>query len=356
MVTGSYFLGTLTPTGYADFFEQLLNDESLTTIILKCGPWCSKQVLSDIASLLDGSGMEFERVSCAGNPAQLDAVICPQAGFAVADGVPPHLIDARIPVARQEIVSLASCYDRAALLRNKSRLTELYEQRNRYTARARRFLSAAGSLAYDIERTASSFLIRDKLNRYIRNLGIRFFPRKGELPGRETVRFLSAVTPDGIHDYALPNFGGCAHRQVFADRYGAMASAALDLLREEALTAGLDIVSCRSPLSAHDKLEAVYIPSLSMAFLAGGCLTCAEVEDAHNTYDRRFYDAFALSGCQKRLAFCRKAASELLSEACSLLGEARTVMLEAERIYRDAVKEECLEKVFDIVAARAGLK
>lgn len=86
-----FYLGAATPTGFADFFRLLLEDDGLKVYMVKSGPGCGKSsMLGRIAERCRAVGRSFELIRCSSDPASLDGVICRELGFAVVDATAPH--------------------------------------------------------------------------------------------------------------------------------------------------------------------------------------------------------------------------------------------------------------------------
>jgi hypothetical protein len=333
-----YFLGATSPNGFSGFFEQLVeNDAPFRTYIIKGGPGCGKSsLMRRIADRIIANGHDLEMIHCSSDPLSLDGLICYPLRFAIVDGTAPHVLEPSIPAAKQEVVSLYHCIDNARMQLYAESLMALFAQNAHFSTRAKRFVAAAGSLHFDIERTARNCLIAEKAKRYARNLCARIMPRT-EGTGSESLRLCGAVTPLGIVDYAEDNYARCDHVHIFEDRYGAAAHLSLETIRDFALEAGYDIITSRSFLSPYDAIEAVYIPALSLAFLHSSYISLVRIDHAHVIRDRRFYDAAALSLCQRRLGFCKKAVLEMLGEAGSLLADAKAVHDDIEEYYKSSV-------------------
>lgn len=329
-----YFLGGIGPAGYTGFFDPLIdNDSPLRAYLIKGGPGCGKSsLMRRMANRALAAGHDVELVHCAGDPDSLDGVICPSMGFIMLDGTAPHVLEPTIPVAKQAVISLYHCIDRS-VADDFSQLRPLFEKNAQFTARARRFITATGSLHYDVTRTAASALNVLKATRYASNLATKWLPRHGTDAGREQLRFSCAFTPAGIVDYTTANYARCRSVHIFEDRFGPAAQMMLDTIRRHALESGLDIVTSRSPMDAYDKIDSIYVPSLSVAFIHSSYLSPIHIPDVHLIHDRRFYDETKLTECQKRLSFCKRAALELISEGCALIAEAKNIHDKIETFY-----------------------
>lgn len=87
-----FFLGALSPTGFASYFTQVVKDpEAQTAVLLKAGPGCGKStLLRRIAATLTQQGEAVELIHCASDPESLDGVICGARNFSIVDATPPH--------------------------------------------------------------------------------------------------------------------------------------------------------------------------------------------------------------------------------------------------------------------------
>ncbi|MEA5050293.1 MAG: hypothetical protein VB021_02330 [Oscillospiraceae bacterium] len=351
-----YFLGASSPTGFAGFFDSLCDPNApLRTCIIKGGPGCGKSsLMKRVGERALAAGCDIERIHCSSDPDSLDGLLCPALGFALADGTAPHVLEPSIPAAKQEVLSVYDCIDADALTAELAPLRALFRANARCHERARRFIVAAGALLADTERTASGFLRREKTLKYAKNLAARLFAPQAGRAGAESLRLLSAVTPQGVVDYGPGNLANCATRYVLRDRFGAAAHVILPVLRDAALAAGYDVVSCRDPLAPYDKLDALFVPALSLGvywpafggFSGEGCRT---------VHDTRFYEPESLQRCLNRLKFCKKASASLLREAGSILREAKAVHDEIEVFYKNNVDFERIRAREEAFCARFGI-
>ena len=351
------FLGCAAPTGFVSFFDQLSAEENgLRLHIIKGGPGCGKStMMKRMAARIEAAGHAVERVRCSSDPASIDGVVCESLGFAIVDGTAPHTLEPRIPAAGEVVVSLYDTMDTAALQKELDTLRPLFAANARLHERARRFLAAAGSLAFDVERTARGQLLTDKITRYGKNLAARLFARPAAARGREALRIGCAVTPDGIVDYIRDNMASADIRYVFDDRYYAAGHRLLAVLREEALRYGFDVITFRHPLAPHDKIDALFVPELSAAFAAAGYLTDFSDVSARFVHDSRFYDTEGIRAAAKRLAFCKKTVLSLLSEASALMAQAKAVHDDIEAVYKHCVDFDAVEAKEQAMMQRIGL-
>lgn len=350
------FMGALTPYGFVGHFDSLCEARlPLRLFIIKGGPGCGKSsTMKRIAERLTVAGHDVELVHCSSDPASLDGVICPSLGFAVADGTAPHIIEPILPVAGQNVISLYDFIDENISL-HADELRELFSKNARCFTRANRFISASASLYGDLVRTSSGFLVSKKLDDYIKGICERLFPKEDSVKGGEEIRFLCAPTPEGLTSFFSKNLATCNYRYVIKDRFCAFGHAALEQIRSEALSRGLDIVTSRSFLSPNDKIDAIFISSLSLCFVLSSFLSPIGTRGCRVINDERFYDKAEAKKYSARIGFIKKTTLSLLCEGCEIIREAKTVHDEIEKIYTKSFDFEPLRDIVEKICGKYGV-
>ena len=62
-----------------------------------------------IHAALGGGDSPATLYFCSGDPDSLDAVALPERGLLVLDGTAPHVVDPKIPGARDSLINLGAC-------------------------------------------------------------------------------------------------------------------------------------------------------------------------------------------------------------------------------------------------------
>ena len=115
----------------------------------------------------------------------------------------------------------------------------------------------------------------------------------------------------------------CPRIYAVEDEYGAASRLLLADLRQRALDAGLDIITCACPLAPYDKLEHLIIPSLGLGFTTSNGWHKADYPVYRRVHAARFTDAEGMRSERQILAFNRRAARELLGEAIQIAADAK---------------------------------
>lgn len=267
------------------------------------------------------------------------------------------MIEPKYPGAFETVVNLCDCWDEDALQQERAPIVAAYARTALCHERCCRFLAAAGALLNDSYRIAADYTDAAKITRYAARLAHREFAGSGAAPGRERVRFLSAVTAQGVTVFEETPALLCEHIWLVEDEYGAVSRILLRELREHALAAGLDVISCYCATSPYEKLEHLLIPSIGAAFLtANRHHPFDSLQNARRVHAKRFMDTDGLRTKRQHLSFNRRAVAELLEEASGLLYQAKQEHDVLEEFYTRCVNfERVSEKSEAVISEFLGM-
>lgn len=251
----------------------------------------------------------------------------------------------------ERIVNLSACMDVHRLTAQAADIRAVTDACSALHARCRRFMSAAASLLSDSTRIAADYTDAAKVLRTADRLAEREFIRRPGKTGREQKRFLSAVTPEGMIGFPETLTTLCPRIYSLEDEHGAASRLLLEALRERALAAGLDIISCACPLSPHDKLEHLLIPSIGVGFTTSNSWHQANFPVYRRIHAARFTDTDQLRQKKQILSFNRRAARELLAEAVAAAAEAKKVHDQIEQFYIRSMDWEAADALTHRVVA-----
>lgn len=342
-----FFLGANTPQGFVSRFDQLADPcTGWREFVIKGGPGTGKSTLMKrIADSLAAKGQPMELIHCSSDADSLDGIILPEIKVAIADGTPPHAIEPKYPGAFEQLVDLSSCWDMHTLYEQREPIMLLSAKISRCHEHCCRFLGAAGSLMMDTYRIALDATSVSKVSKAARRMIQAEFKGGTSWRGKESVRFLSAVTNLGFVQFQETARLLCDRICCVEDVHGASSRLYLNALRAGALENGLDVISCYCPLSPYEKLEHLFIPALRLGFMT--------VNDCHQPASepykviraRRFTDPEQLRNSRKRLAFNKKASAQMLDQASRLLAEAKGLHDQLENYYKSAVDFTKVEQI-----------
>ncbi|GEM_PF-2887947 len=319
----NYFLSAVTPGGFSSLLADCAeNGKYRRVFILQGASGTGKSdALIAAAETMHKMGAEVWIAQNPLDPECLDGVFAPELAVAAINGAYPHNICEKRAGIREITIDMGAACDPKLLHDMETEAVEAYSNRDALYARASRYISAAQSLISDTFRMAADCTDGKKAAKFAMLSAARVLGRKRRERGSEQIRYLSALTPDGIifRDDTLRD--AADQIIVMNDRYGAASRAVMTAVRYTALELGFDIITCMCPLSA-DKCEHVIVPELRVAFCTENRYHQVNT-DGRRYHARRFTDSNALNTRSQRLSFNRKATDELLRSACEALGAAR---------------------------------
>lgn len=348
-----FFLGALSPKGFKGYFPHLAATPGLTMYLIQSGPGCGKSTF--MRRLGDAAPWDREDIHCSSDPDSLDGVIFPERGIAFVDATAPHTLNAAVPGAGEQVVSLYHTIDADRLQAEQEEVFSLFRQYACLQDRAARCMAAAAGLLADRRRAAACCTDFEAVREFARRLCRRYLPKKGG-KGSEQIRLLSAVTPKGILTFE-DTVRTLAPKKIVTlqDEYGAVSRLVMELVREDALQKGYDIVTCPCCTAPEEKIDHILIPALGLAFVTENSWHPLHFEGQRRVRCARFADPMLLKNCRVRLRFDRKAARELLEETSRTQREAKAVHDQIEQHYSAAVDFKEVEKVLRRSAARIGV-
>lgn len=350
-----FFLGALSPTGFASYYTQLVKDvQTQSPALLKAGPGCGKStLLRRVAAHLEQLGETVELIHCSADPDSLDGVICTARGFSAVDATPPHALEPVYPIVFEDIVSLYRAVDLQKLRGHREELVALFRQHKTLTERATRYITAAGSLLQDSMRVALSCTNTEKARAFAGSLARRYLPPTGAV-GSEDVRLLSALTPRGLCFYRETIQKLADTVIVLDDEYGAASRTLLYALRGLALERGYGVVTCYCSMSPYEKIEHLFVPSLRLCFATSNSFHPVSLPGQRTIHCTRFCSAEGLRLRRQRLRFNKKAAQELFRQAVCVLQEAKACHDSVEEYYKDATDFSFLDKAYQYLTGTIG--
>lgn len=311
-------------------------------------------LLRQIGEALEAAGEPVEMAVNALDDESLDGLRAPGVRTCVLDGLRFGGYMPACPGIGERVVGLDDALDIEKLAPYRARVLIFHARQLAAEDRAERFLAAAGNLLTDNTRLALECVDLQKMDTSAARLAHRLFPQVHR-QGQESVRLLTAVTADGMQSFCAQTAEQFSNVYILEDEYG-VGTLFLGRLRDAALKAGQDVISCPCPLFRRDRPEHLLLPGVSTAFFT----SCRfhPVEGYRHIHIRRFLDNAAIAKGRARASFNRKAARELIKQASLLLAEARENRRTVEELYSAAIRPNVLDALAEHIAAdtlgRAG--
>ena len=321
----SFFLGANTPSGFLGYLDDLYDGkDGWRAYLIKSGPGTGKSsLMRAVLNRMTELGEDAEAIFCSSDPHSLDGVVLRRLKLCIFDATSPHIIEPKYWGAVETIVDLGSCMDSGAIHAQADAVIAATDACSGTHRRCCKFLGAASSLLSDSARIALACTDTEKIVRAARRLAQREFPSAAKQKGRETRRFLSAITPEGPVIFHETIQTLCSRIYSIEDEYGASSRLLLAELRRLALDAGLDIITCACPLHPEEKIEHLLIPSIGVGFTTSNSWHKVDFPASRRIHAARFTNDELLRTKKQLLSFNRRAAKELLAEAGTIAAEAK---------------------------------
>ena len=323
------FPGSNTSAGFMGFFEDL-RAKAQRTVILKGGPGVGKSTLMrEVAKHFEAQGTEVWYYHCSGDPDSLDAVSAPAAGYLILDGTAPHIVDPRLPGARDGILNLGVCLDEKQLAAQAGEIETCNRQISACYAQAYRCLAAARALRGDAAAVYDAALSK-KARRALEHDLLALLPAAPQ--GDLTRVFAQAITWKGV----LQEIDSILTDTVYCldVPWGFDVHALLLPLLDAAGRGGLARIAYHDPLDAG---------CLAHAAVGGAVFTTAVMVDAPLFTPE--LDAAVLRAESARLAFDRAVYDLTLNQAVEALAQAKQRHDSLERYYIDAMDYARLDEI-----------
>ena len=227
-------------------------------------------------------------------------------------------------------------------MENKQEIIELSDRVGEWFERAKSGLKPAGTLYENVRGVYKKNENEKKVNLMCKDLSEKIFKGKCSNGGKERKLFLSAITPDGIVDFANKTL---KNKKLFVlDSFCGDASAdIMSHLKNEAKERGFDTECFYCPLSPYLKTDHIIIPELDVA---------VSVSNSYhiNGLDAKEYD---VSECYPggvdnlKVSKIMMAADEIISGCTENLNRARALHSELEKYYIDAMNYVKLNEYTD---------
>ncbi len=198
----SLFPGAMGPDGYISCFDHLISEHALKRkLILKGGPGVGKSTfMRRVHAALCENDEASTLCFCSGDPDSLDAVVIAHKGLLILDGTAPHVVDPRIPGARDSIINLGQCLHEEAMRPRLKHIKAVMEDHAACTRRATACLRAAKPLIEDSSALVASAMDKDRFGKMTHTLidsilGSMAYSDKASSLVRPIIT--TAVTPKG---------------------------------------------------------------------------------------------------------------------------------------------------------------
>lgn len=346
-----FFLGANSPDGFFSYYDHLIDPETANEVyIIKSAPGSGKSsFMRRVAARLESAGHSPQYIQCSSDPSSLDGILFADIGVAFVDGTAPHVIEAKYPYTAERYLHLGVFVDADRVAAIKPDIISATKAYRACYDGAYRCIRAARAIDDDMFRIVFTENARERAARRVPGI-IKREVMSGNNVGTETRRFLDGITPDGVVTLSGTVYSLADRVFELEDSYG-MGHFLLIALRDAALEAGHDVISCWDPLAPATRVKHLIIPSLKLAFAT------MPVDDPYRRVRLDAYlDADVLYKNKQKLKFLRRAKNALLSDAVDDLREAKKRHDALEALYNPAVDFDGLYALADEMGDKLAVK
>jgi len=338
-----YFLGANTARGFVNYADEIFSGVRKLYLV-KGGPGTGKSTLMKrVAEAAEKKGLAVERYCCSSDSHSLDGVVIRELSVGITDATAPHVMEAKYPGSREELIDPGACWDRKLLEERYGAIKSLVDEKTGLFASVYKYLGVGLALRGERTRILTSCADGEKLDkaaeRLIRRMGegkgFKLLPRQvGSLGmnGRVTFDTYEAMATE---------------RWQIADTRG-LRGLLLDRLLHHAERAGLAVMVSRDPML---ETEALYCPEAGIAITDTG--DADRADKILNT--ERFIHREKLADQRRRLRFLSRLEGELLKRVEDLFGEIKKRHFALEELYADAMDFGRVDAMTEELIARIGL-
>lgn len=352
----SYFLASNSGKGFYSLFNELYNPyDGWKLIIIKGGPGTGKSsMMKKIADTAINKNYYCEKIYCSSDPDSLDGVIIPELKISIADGTSPHIIEPKYPGVSEKIINLGECWDENNIKKNGEHIITLTDCNKALHQQSARYVSAAYAAYYNNEKILRSAFIEEKAD----NFAIRYISRYADCNnsyGKETKRFIDAITPQGHVSLSDTALNICDTIISVSDEYSVTSGFVMNKLRHYALSNGIDIISCLNPLNPTGNPAHIILTKEKVGFFTSDSFFNYKAFAQRNINAKRFIDDSIFKAHKNKIGFNKKVSENLLHEATNILKKAKSVHDDQEKYYISAIDfnkvnritENLIEEIFN---------
>ena len=353
-----FFLASNTPQGFFSLFNHLYYPEQdWFCYIIKGGPGTGKSTLmKKIVEVSQKNKIKTELIYCSSDPNSLDAVIFPEIKKCIVDGTAPHTLDPIYPGISDKIINLGDFWNEKKLKKQKHKLLNLFADNKKFHNNSRALLKFIGKIQNIKNSIVKNYIRSNVIEEYSEKFFKQFYDEFKSPNANcafdhfEKLRFLDAFTPDG-HTFFSETINALCAKGVYIieDKYDLAANEFLQKIKLKMIANNFDIISCPHPIAPKDRLRAVLIPSIEVAFIAINPITEKKLLKIKKTYKKinaeRFFDLTALKEHKNSVKFYEKIILELEKDVEINLKKALKNHDEIEKIYSSSMNYSQVDKV-----------
>ncbi len=334
-----FFMGACSCEGFVSHYDSLFHEVKDLSII-KGGAGCGKSTfMKAVGKAAVERGLEVSYILCSSDPDSVDGVLIPELSVGFVDGTAPHVLEPILCGGSANYLNFGEFYDREAMKPNEEAILSVQQKNKAQYEYVYSCLRAIGDLMDCIRCETQKATYAEEMEAIAECLCLSALkPKFGT--GTRSRRFLSAVTPKGIHVCSTTPSVLCPKVYVLKDDY-LLSPKVLSIIEEKALSYGYHCISCYSPLLPHFQPSYLLIPELRISFVSDSKLF-PFTGDHYCSID---LNSSLPSKVRKELAFVGNTTEELLHRVTEYLQTAKSLHDRIEALCRPFVDFEKVDRL-----------
>lgn len=347
-----FFLGANTPLGFFSLFDQLYNpDKNWFCHILKGGPGTGKSTLmKKIVEKSRKKNITHEIIRCPSDPKSLDAVILCELKRCFVDGTAPHVMEPKYPGISDEIINLGEHWNTKLLQKSKQQIIDLCNENSGLHGLSKRYLTAYSYAHNSNLHIVNECIDYEKLKAFCNKFSEHTITKSNSKSNEQKSRFISSITPDGYILLEKTIKALCKKLFVIEDSYGLIGNYILESLKNYALELNHSIITCPSPFSPSEHIEAIFITDIGIGFIVKNQFLDSKIfknadYEIKKISIRQFLEKKKMSENKNIISFNNKICKEFIRESIKNLSEARNIHDKIEHIYASSMNYNKVNKI-----------
>jgi len=352
-----FFAGGNTVKGFYSYFDNILPIEDAKRIfVIKGGPGTGKSTLmKEIASEMEKAGHIIELCHCSSDNNSLDGIYIKDISILMVDGTAPHIVDLKLPGIVDEIVYLGDFWNEEKLQKNKDVIASCKNKTSDLYYNAYSYLSAASEMSKVTEAINSKYFGNKQAKDIADNVLKDIQLEPNDKQGKERKLFLSAITPDGIINYADTVSCMADKTIVLSTDTNVNTGKIIKRIADHFIENGINIETFYSPFAPDTQIEHLYAEDLGLFITTKNRFLDFDLEN--DSIIHIDVGADLVSALDKTILLSALETSEnLVKKAIEFIHEARDIHNEIEKYYIDSmdfdklddIKSEIINKITNI--------
>ena len=325
--------------GFKSYFDSVFDSKKFTKVfVLKGGPGTGKSTfMKKIAAIAEKSGLKYEIYRCSSDAKSLDGVIVKNkdASVAILDGTAPHIRDATIPGAVDELIDLGAAWDTSLLESERHRIEELNLKKHNHYKKAYEYLSYSSIFATNIQAELKTSLDHAQIDYVCRRI---LDSLSDIVSGRCDIKLISSFSKDGYVRLDTLNNASKTIYSIFGEWGEDMMF--LSHLAKTAFECGVKFTKFPSPFN-ESFTEAIFFEEAGVCYIADNSGHVAYDASDFIRWDNR-------KDSENRFSIMRGSIGTYRSLAQEELSFASDYHFLLEEIYSKAVDFDKVDKIYEI--------